>query len=446
MMKQIAPTPLQRQGMEQMEQRLDALLHDPIMPVPGYGVMAFDRGGLVYQRYGGLARIEPGAPGGGTPFGEDTRFRTASISKIFSALAVMQLCEEGKIDLDEDAGLYLDFPLRNPNYPAVPITLRMLLSHTSSVRDGSVYSIPPEDRLEELLLPGGKYNRFGDHFADGSDGTDRSPGRYFSYANLNYGIIGTILERLSGIRFDEYMRTRVLEPMGLGASFNVGDFDVQALGRLSPIYQSRNGALWDASQPWAAQIDDYNGREQPRNRVLITNPDLGGENVMASLADYRIGDNGTLFSPQGGLRISCREMRALAELLLTGGLVDGKRLLSEQSVDTLFTPCWRYDPDHPNGDSYDGLMCCYGPGIHTMTSGARDRFLQERDIVLSGHFGEAYGLLAGLFLDRARGRGIFYVINGQGAPDSEHHGRYSGMYEWEERLCTALLDCFFPKG
>ena len=115
MMKQIAPAPLQRQGMEQMEQRLDALLHDPIMPVPGYGVMAFDRGGLVYQRYGGLARIEPGAPGGGTPFGEDTRFRTASISKVFSALAVMQLCEEGKIDLDEDAGLYLDFPLRNPN-------------------------------------------------------------------------------------------------------------------------------------------------------------------------------------------------------------------------------------------------------------------------------------------------------------------------------------------
>ena len=67
MMKQIAPTPLQRQGMERMEQRLDALLHDPVMPVPGYGVMAFDRGGLVCQRYGGLARIEPGAPGGGTP-------------------------------------------------------------------------------------------------------------------------------------------------------------------------------------------------------------------------------------------------------------------------------------------------------------------------------------------------------------------------------------------
>lgn len=63
MMKQIAPAPMQRQGMEQLEQRLDALLHDPIMPVPGYGVMAFDRGGLVYQRYGGLARIEPGAPG-----------------------------------------------------------------------------------------------------------------------------------------------------------------------------------------------------------------------------------------------------------------------------------------------------------------------------------------------------------------------------------------------
>lgn len=61
--------------------------------------------GLSTSGMGGLAGIRTGRTGGGTPFGEDTRFRTASISKVFSALAVMQLCEEGKIDLDEDAGL-----------------------------------------------------------------------------------------------------------------------------------------------------------------------------------------------------------------------------------------------------------------------------------------------------------------------------------------------------
>lgn len=414
------------------------------MPVPGYGVMAFDEGGLLYQGFGGFRRIASGDLERSLPFNQNTRFRTASISKVFSAVGVMQLCEQGKVDLDADVSEYLGFLLRNPHYPDCPITLRMLMSHTSSVRDGNVYSIPPEDRIEELLLPGGKYNRDGDHFADSFDGVDRSPGRFFSYANLNYGIIGTMFERLSGLRFDEYMRRNVLVPMGLGASFNVGDFQAEDLWNLSPIYQSKNGERWDAFQPWAAQIDDYCDQPQPHDQVLITNPDLGGENVLADLSSYRIGDNGTLFSPQGGLRISCREMQQLAELLLSGGCIGGKRLLSLRSVDTMFTPCWRYDEQLRNGDTYGGLMCCYGPGIHTMTSGVRDRFLRSRNVVLSGHFGEAYGLLAGLFLNRKRGCGIFYVINGQGAPDSDHPGQYSGMYRWEERLCTALLDHLFP--
>ena len=64
---------------------------------------------------------------------------------------------------------------------------------------------------------------------------------------------------------------------------------------------------------------------------------------------------------------------------------------------------------------------------------------------MSGHFGEAYGLLAGLFVNRERQDGIFYMINGQGAPDVDHHGDYSGMYQWEEHLCTALLDNLFPE-
>ncbi len=373
------------------------------------------------------------------PFTPDTRFRTASISKVFSAIAVMRLVDQQKLDLDHDASEYLGFSLRNPNYPDTPITLRMLMSHTSSVLDGSVYSIPPEECIEEMFLPNGKYYADGEHFTNGLDGIQKRPGTYFHYSNLNYGLIGTMFERLSGVRFDQYLKENVLEPMGLGASFNVGDFSAEELHQLSPLYQKRKDDVWNSTLPWQAQIDDYNDVPQPKNQVLITNPDLGGKSVMTDLSHYHIGDNGTVFSPQGGLRISMNELAVLAELFLQNGQLNGRQFLSEESVNTMFTPCWRYDPQLQNGDSYNGLMTCYCPGLQVM-----DHFLKDRRISLTGHFGEAFGLLAGLFIDRKKGNGIFYVINGQGDEDSKHPGEYSGMYRWEELLCTALLDHLFP--
>ncbi|MDO4487818.1 MAG: serine hydrolase [Eubacteriales bacterium] len=427
-----------------LERDLDAMLSDPVMPVPGLGVMAFKDGKLMCQVAKGYRAFDADGKTGTKPFTADTRFRTASISKVFSALCVMRLVEKGELDLDEDVSTYLGFMLRNPNYPDIKITLRMLMSHTSSIRDGSVYSIAPEYNMEQFFLPEGKYYAEGEHFANGNDGINRAPGHFFAYTNLNYGLIGTIFERISGRRFDDYLTENILEPMGLGASFNVGDFTEDELDLLSPLYQSVNGENWSAAEPWAPQIDEYNGELQPRDQVLITNPDLHGKNVMADLSDYHIGYNGTLFSPQGGLRISMNEMVKLAELFLNDGVVDGKQIISKESLDTMFTPCWTYDPEEDNGDTYDGLMTCYGPGIQTMTSGPRDRFLKNRNVVLSGHFGEAFGLLAGLFVNREKKMGIFYVMNGQGAPDSEHHGDYSGMYQWEEHFCTALLNNLFP--
>lgn len=443
-MESIRPTEYDCHCFAVMEQELDAMLTDPIMPVPAYGVMAFREGKLLYQGCGGYRRIDNTHPENNLPFSFNTRFRTASISKVFSAIGVMRLVEQGLLDLDFDVSHYLGFPLRNPHYPEVPITLRMLLSHTSSLRDGSVYSIPPEDSLEELFLPNGKYYANGEHFSSNTDGIRRDPGLYFSYSNLNYGVIGTIFERLSGKRFDDFMKQWVLQPMGMGASFNVGDFSVEELHYLSPIYQTKNHGRWDALQPWQAQIDDYQDQTQPRDQVLITNPDLGGKNIMADLSHYQIGSNGTVFSPQGGLRISMDELKILAELFLTDGCIQGKRFLSKTSIDSMFAPSWTYREDMCNGDTYDGLMTCFGLGIQIVTSGKRDRFLKNRNIVMSGHFGEAYGLLAGLFVNREHNNGFFYMINGQGAPDVEHHGNYSGMYQWEERLATALLDHLFP--
>jgi len=80
---------------------------------------------------------------------------------MFTVFTVMQLCEQGKLDLDADVSEYLGFNLRNPNYPNKPITVRMLAAHTSSLRDGKIYSILPEVSVQEFFKPNGKFYESG---------------------------------------------------------------------------------------------------------------------------------------------------------------------------------------------------------------------------------------------------------------------------------------------
>ena len=105
----------------------------------------------------------------------DTKYRIASISKMVAAIGVMQQVEKGKIKLDADVSRYLGFTFRNPNFPGEKITARMLLSHTSSLRDGDYYTFPATDKLSDYVTPTGA------HFEDGArwqapiDGTDAEP-------------------------------------------------------------------------------------------------------------------------------------------------------------------------------------------------------------------------------------------------------------------------------
>ena len=93
------------------------------------------------------------------PMTMDSRFRMASVSKMFTVFTLMELAEAGKLSLDDDVSEYLGFRLRHPSYPDVPITLRMLASHTSGLRDGRVYSIPPSVRVQAFFTPLKIYHR-----------------------------------------------------------------------------------------------------------------------------------------------------------------------------------------------------------------------------------------------------------------------------------------------
>lgn len=150
------------------------------------------------------------------PIDENTIFRIASCSKSFSAVGIMQLVEQGKLKLTDTITSILGFEVKNPHFPDVPITVEMILSHQSSIaepptqydkflsdsyyaKDGA--SIPD---LKELMLPGGKYYNASIY------PSNRKPGEYFHYSNLGYVIAGTIIEKISGQRFDLYMKENVL--------------------------------------------------------------------------------------------------------------------------------------------------------------------------------------------------------------------------------------------
>ena len=139
-------------------------------------------------------------------------FRIASISKSFTATGIMQMVEQGKIKLEGDVSDYVGFPVRNPKYPNIPITIRMLLSHTSSLNDSEGYFTLNTINPDSSKTYAGAYN-------------DYEPGTKYEYCNLGFNTLGTILERVSGERFDKYITKNILAPMGLNASFNVNDLD-----------------------------------------------------------------------------------------------------------------------------------------------------------------------------------------------------------------------------
>ncbi|MEI7537659.1 MAG: serine hydrolase, partial [Comamonadaceae bacterium] len=342
-----------------LQTRLQAVMNDPVKPLASLSVVAIRDGKMVYQGYFGKRTIDPGVAVDGK-----TLFRVASISKLVTTLGVMQLVEQHKINLDADVSTYLGFRLRNPNFPEALISTRMLLNHTSSLRDDGGYSFPIGQSLQSVLDPRGENYGAGGRWALPSSSADRSPGRYFEYVNLNWGVLGTVIEAVSGQRFDSYMKQAVLAPLKIAGGFNVEELSEDEIGNLAVLYRKRNGEVWDSTGPWVSQVDDYQGKVPA---------------VRAGLERYRLGRNATPFSPQGGLRIRAGDLAKVMLLLINGGELDGVRLLSTASVQAMLSETWRHDEKTGNGDNYKGLFNAWGLGVQKFldlsASGRGDRLV-----------------------------------------------------------------------
>ena len=384
--------------------------------VPGLGVIVFKDGTAIYENFSGQREIEKNLP-----VTKNTRFRIASLSKMFTIFGIMQLVEAGKINLDEDISNYLGFVLRNPNFPDEKITVRMLASHTSTLRDGESYWLSPNYSLEEFFKADGVAYEDGNHFAT----EDKS---YFTYCNLNYGILGTIIEKVSGERFDVYIKNNVLKPMNIKADYVVGNFEEAEFQNLGAIYRKENGK-------WTAQVDSYSV-QPPKDTTNNQN-----------LSDYVIGTNATVFSPQGGLRISFEELGNCLEMLINMGNFRGEKIISESSFNEICKRQWIYDPVTKNGDPY-GVMFSYGLGLYQIDGSSDARLCEKHDIDFIGHSGEAYGLISGLYFRPKMKDGVIFAINGTGVQldvDEKSLGKFSNSYIWEEEIMNPICENIFVK-
>jgi CubicO group peptidase (beta-lactamase class C family) len=368
----------------------------PLQPRPAYAWATFDARAITASGASGLAdRARERA------LTIDDPARIASISKLVVAIGAMRLVEQGRLDLDRDVSDYLGWTLRNPAYPDRPITLRLLLSHRSSLKDDIEYwAIPLGTTLQQALANPLAFD------------STHPPGSHFRYANLGFPVIASVMEKASGERFDRLMARLVLTPLGLDACFNWTTCSDAAIARAAVLYAADGSAL----------RDDLSGR-RPDCPVLAPSG--------CDLATYRLGDNGALFSPQGGLRISVRDLATIGRLLLNRG----RPLLSEASMRTLTASAWTYEGS--NGETESGFYCAYGLAVQSLpvaVPGCRDDLFGGRAMI--GHAGDAYGLRSGLWVDPVRGVGIAFFATGNG--EDPPRGRRSAYRAIEEALAARL--------
>ena len=415
-------------AIEQLVYKLESMIGDDGIKVPGLGVIVYRGGKEIFSSFLGRRMLNPSKP-----MTRDTRFRVASLSKMFTVFSIMQLVEQKKIFLDEDASKYLGFELRNPTCPRKKITVRMLASHTSSLRDGKIYSTPPAVSVEEFFLPHGKFFEGGAHFGEGV-------GKFFTYSNLNYGLLGTIIERVTSQRFDIYQRENILSQLETKADYLPGNFSAEEFDLLGTIYRKKNPAgVWNEFGEWFGQVDDYKNVRPQKNIVALQNPYDENFQGVYNLEGYHVGTNATIFSPQGGLRISFEELSHALQMLMSGGIFRGKKILSRASVDEMIRPHWTFDGT--NGDTCGGAILSYGLGIYFIDGKSSARVCKNHAVNLFGHTGQAFGMMSGLFFVPRTQSGFVYMMNGQAVQedvDPRSFGQFSGNYIWEEKIMDAI--------
>jgi len=179
------------------------------------------------------------------------------------------------------------------------------------------------------------------------------------------------------------MENNLFKPMGLKCSYNVDNLD--NYGDLAALYKYNSD-----SNNWDLQFDDYGGRKPtPRD-----------------LSKYVVGTNGFVLAPEGGLRISTKEMRELMRLHIGQGEWNGKRIVSENAMALMHSAEYFRENDNGSGNKF----YAYGLGTHITTGILEDKILSG--LVMWGHSGFGWGLASAFYYNYERYYGLVVAMNG----------------------------------
>ena len=315
-------------------------------PVVGLSVAVVKDNKIIYNHSFGYKDLEQKLP-----LQNDHIFRIASISKSFTTTAIMQLVAKKQISLDQDVSELVGFKVRNPKFPITVITLKMLLSHRSSINDSEGYF--SLDAIDPAKNPNWEksYNAY-------------EPNKGYMYCNLNYNLAGSILEKITGVRFDQYIQQQILDPLGLYGGYNVNALDSNLIAK---IYEYKRDSTKFTHSPSA-----YAPRTEEIN-------------------NYTMGRSTPIFSPTGGMKISAHDLAEYMIMHSQLGKHKGKRIIPKK----LSKQMQAIISEEEN----------YGMALETST-----QLIPGKTMI--GHTGVAYGLYSIMFFEPKEKIGFVVISNG----------------------------------
>ena len=341
----------------------------------GLALVAVNNGEVVLNETYGYKNLDTKEP-----IAKDDIFRIASISKSFCATAIMQLVEQGKLSLDQDVSELVGFEVRNPNFPDKVITVKMLLSHTASMSDANGYfslnAINPDSSATWKQA----WNSY-------------APETGYEYCNLGYNTLGTIVERVSGERYDQYIVNHILNPIGVYGGYEVLSLDSTKFVNIY-TWNEETGEYIHKPAAYAKRADE--------------------------IANYVFGQSTPVFSPTGGLKISAQDLAKVMKMHMNLGTTpEGTQIISKESAEAMQSIV---APKTDEGDAY---------GFAIRTS---KQLLDGHTMI--GHTGSAYGVYTSMFWNSERDFGFVVMTNGC-------NGRYDNNFMAIHRECVAAMHKYF---
>lgn len=302
------------------------------------------------------------------------KMRIASISKVAITMAAMSMAERGEVDLDASIGDYWGVTVQNRAYPNTPVSIRSILTHTSSI---PLYGDGTSQRYSDV-----RSRLAGGDFAGTQPGNIASWG----YNNYAFGVLGMTLELAGNKVMDDILDERFFDALGIDGAFAAGELKHPEL--LTNLVR-HDGSI--------ARSVEY-------QRTLKTDPTPGATGVFFA----------------GGLVISAADMAKLTAVLAGDGAYEGQRLLTVRSVETMETPLGT-----PAGLPYEQCQNL-----------RRQHDIYGRDS-LYYHTGSAYGVYNLMSYDPETGDGVVVLTTGASAM-TDRYGIYAVCGEISETVYEAI--------